>query len=126
MAKSESDKQGADSPSRLIDQRIEELGDWRGEMLARIRTLIKEVDPDVVEEWKWRGVPVWYHAGMICTGETYKSAVKVTLPKAHHSTTLQDSSTPASRAIRDGRSISTRAKPSTKRRSRHSFTPRLP
>ncbi len=82
MAKSESDKQGADSPSRLIDKRIEELGDWRGgEMLARIRTLIKEVDPDVVEEWKWRGVPVWYHAGMICTGETYKSAVKVTFAK---------------------------------------------
>ncbi len=81
MAKSDSEKQGADSPSQLIDKRIEELGDWRGETLSRIRTLIKEVDPNVVEEWKWRRVPVWYHAGMICTGETYKSAVKVTFAK---------------------------------------------
>ena len=71
----------ADSPSELIDARIEELGDWRGEMLARIRRLIKEADPDVVEEWKWRGVPTWYHDGMICTGETYKSHVKVTFFK---------------------------------------------
>ena len=81
MAKRDSEKQGADSPSQLIDQRIEELGDWRGEMLSRIRTLIKEVDPDVLEEWKWRGVPVWYHAGMICTGEAYKSVVKMTFAK---------------------------------------------
>jgi hypothetical protein len=71
----------ADSPSRLIDARIKELGDWRGEVLSRIRSLIKEVDPGIVEEWKWRGVPVWYHDGMICTGETYKSAVKVTFAK---------------------------------------------
>jgi hypothetical protein len=71
----------AGDPSRLIDERIEELGDWRGETLARIRTLIKEADPDVVEEWKWRGVPVWYHDGMICTGETYKNAVKMTFAK---------------------------------------------
>jgi hypothetical protein len=70
-----------DSPSRLIDARIEELGDWRGETLARIRGLIKEADPDVVEEWKWRGVPTWYHAGMICTGESYKSVVKMTFAK---------------------------------------------
>ncbi|MCX7513612.1 DUF1801 domain-containing protein [Frateuria sp. STR12] len=70
-----------DAPSRLIDARIEELGDWRGGMLARIRALIKQADPDVVEEWKWRGVPVWYHAGMICTGETYKAVVKVTFAK---------------------------------------------
>jgi hypothetical protein len=70
-----------DSPSQLIDARIKELGDWRGEMLSRIRELIKLTDPDVVEEWKWRGVPVWYHDGMICTGETYKSAVKVTFAK---------------------------------------------
>jgi hypothetical protein len=70
-----------DSPSQLIDARIKELGDWRGEMLSRIRELIKQADPDVVEEWKWRGVPVWYHAGMICTGETYKSVVKVTFAK---------------------------------------------
>jgi hypothetical protein len=69
------------SPSQLIDQRIEELGDWRGELLARIRRVIKEAEPDVVEEWKWRGVPTWYHAGMICTGETYKSHVKVTFAK---------------------------------------------
>jgi hypothetical protein len=69
------------SPSRLIDARIEELGDWRGETLSRIRALIREADPDVVEEWKWRGVPVWSHAGIICTGETYKSVVKMTFAK---------------------------------------------
>jgi hypothetical protein len=69
------------TPPQLIDKRIEELGDWRGETLARIRALIKEVVPDVVEEWKWRGVPTWYNAGMICTGETYKSIVKVTFAK---------------------------------------------
>ncbi|HJW45629.1 MAG TPA: DUF1801 domain-containing protein [Lysobacter sp.] len=72
---------GEDSPSRLIDERINELGDWRGETLARIRTLIKQADPEVVEEWKWRGVPTWYHDGMICTGETYKNAVKMTFAK---------------------------------------------
>ena len=71
----------AASPSDLIDARIEDLGDWRGELLSRIRALIKEADPDVVEEWKWRGVPVWYHAGMVCTGETYKSHVKMTFAK---------------------------------------------
>jgi hypothetical protein len=70
-------KAGA-SPSRLIDARIKELGDWRGEALARVRTLIKEACPDVIEEWKWRGVPVWEHAGIICTGETYKAVVKLT------------------------------------------------
>ncbi len=69
------------SPSKLIDGRIKELGDWRGEMLARIRGLIKEADPDVVEEWKWRGVPVWEHDGIICTGETYKAVVKMTFAK---------------------------------------------
>jgi hypothetical protein len=72
---------GGDSPSQLIDARIKELGDWRGEMLARIRKFIKQADPDVVEEWKWRGVPVWYHDGMICTGETYKNVVKITFAK---------------------------------------------
>ena len=72
---------GEDAPARLIDARIEELGDWRGETLARIRKLIKQADPEVVEEWKWRGVPVWSHAGMICTGETYKNAVKMTFAK---------------------------------------------
>jgi hypothetical protein len=69
------------SPSRLIDARIEELSDWRGEMLARVRALIKQAEPDVVEEWKWRGVPVWERGGIICTGETYKSAVKLTFAK---------------------------------------------
>jgi hypothetical protein len=82
------ERQG-DSPSQLIDARIEELGDWRGEMLARIRKLIKQADPDVVEEWKWRGVPVWYHDGMICTGETYKNVVKITFAKG---ASLQDPS----------------------------------
>jgi len=71
----------AKSPSQLIDARIKELGDWRGEMLARLRVLIKQADPDVVEEWKWRGVPVWSHDGIICTGETYKSVVKMTFAK---------------------------------------------
>ena len=69
------------SPSRLIDARIKELGDWRGEMLTRLRALIKAADPDVVEEWKWRGVPVWEDAGIICTGETYKAAVKLTFAR---------------------------------------------
>lgn len=69
------------SPSQLIDERIEELADWRGEMLARLRALVKEADPEVVEEWKWRGVPVWSHDGQICTGESYKSVVKMTFAK---------------------------------------------
>lgn len=69
------------SPSELIDGRIRELGDWRGEMLGRLRALIHQADPDVVETWKWRGVPVWEHDGMICTGETYKSIVKLTFAK---------------------------------------------
>jgi hypothetical protein len=72
---------GEASPSQLIDARIEELGDWRGETLARIRALIKQAEPEVVEEWKWRGVPVWYRDGMICTGETYKAVVKMTFAK---------------------------------------------
>jgi hypothetical protein len=83
MTKAEND------PSQRIDARIKELGDWRGEMLARIRKLIKQADPDVVEEWKWRGVPVWYHDGMICTGETYKNVVKITFAKG---ASLQDPS----------------------------------
>jgi len=69
------------SPSQLIDEKISELGDWRGAMLSRLRGLIKQADPDVVEEWKWRGVPTWYHDGIICTGETYKSVVKMTFAK---------------------------------------------
>ncbi|TIQ38786.1 MAG: DUF1801 domain-containing protein [Mesorhizobium sp.] len=73
--------QESKSPSELIDGRIEELGDWRGEMLGRLRAVIKQADPDVIEEWKWRGVPVWEDAGMICTGETYKAVVKLTFAK---------------------------------------------
>jgi len=70
-----------DTPARLIDRRIAELNDWRGETLARLRALLKEADPDIVEEWKWRGVPVWEHDGIVCTGETYKAAVKMTFAK---------------------------------------------
>ena len=72
---------GGQSPSQLIDARIEALNDWRGEMLARVRGLIRQADPEVVEEWKWRGVPVWSHGGILCTGETYKSVVKMTFAK---------------------------------------------
>jgi hypothetical protein len=79
MKKSTTSK--SDSPSRLIDARIEELGDWRGSTLARVRALIRQAVPDVVEEWKWRGVPVWEDAGILCTGETYKSVVKLTFAK---------------------------------------------
>jgi hypothetical protein len=82
MKTAKTDPQNAgESPSALIDQRIEALGDWRGETLARLRALIREADPEVVEEWKWRGVPVWSHAGIICTGETYKEVVKMTFAK---------------------------------------------
>ena len=79
MKKSGSQK--SKSPSELIDERIRELGDWRGKMLGRLRSLVKEADPEVVEEWKWRGVPVWSHDGLICTGETYKNVVKMTFAK---------------------------------------------
>ena len=79
MKKSES--QNNTSPSEFIDARIKELGDWRGKMLSRLRTLVKEADPEVIEEWKWRGVPTWYHDGIVCTGETYKSVVKMTFAK---------------------------------------------
>jgi len=72
---------GGASPAQLIDARIKELSDWRGKTLARLRTLIKQADPEVVEEWKWRGVPVWEHAGIICTGETYKAVVKLTFAR---------------------------------------------
>ena len=87
MKKSRSQKGKA--PSRMIDERIKELGDWRGKTLSRLRTLIKQADPEVVEEWKWRGVPVWSHAGIICTGETYKNVVKMTFAKG---ASLQDPS----------------------------------
>ena len=79
MEKSGSEK--SKSPSQLIDARIKELGDWRGKMLSQLRSLVKQADPEVVEEWKWRGVPVWSHDGMICTGETYKNVVKLTFAK---------------------------------------------
>jgi len=88
MKKSDS-KEGGDSPSQLIDARIKELNDWRGETLARVRSLIKQADPEVIEEWKWRGVPVWSHAGIICTGETYKNVMKMTFAKG---ASLQDPS----------------------------------
>jgi hypothetical protein len=81
MAKETSGSNQGASPSQLIDAKIEELGDWRGETLARIRSLVKQADPEVVEEWKWRGVPTWYHEGIICTGETYKDKVKMTFAK---------------------------------------------
>jgi hypothetical protein len=84
MKKSKSvskERRGGDSPSRRIDGRIKELGDWRGAMLARIRALIQQADPDAAEEWKWRGVPVWSHDGIICTGETYKNVVKMTFAR---------------------------------------------
>jgi hypothetical protein len=81
MKTSSAKKGKSGDASRLIDGRIKELGDWRGEMLSRLRALIKEADPEAVEEWKWRGVPVWYHGGIICTGETYKTVVKMTFAK---------------------------------------------
>jgi hypothetical protein len=80
-SKSQTEVKGGASPSHLIDARIEELGDWRGETLARVRRLVREADPEAVEEWKWRGVPVWEHDGIICTGETYKAVVKLTFAK---------------------------------------------
>jgi hypothetical protein len=83
------ESQTGKSPSQLIDARINELGDWRGEMLSRLRALVKEADPEVVEEWKWRGVPVWSHDGIISTGETYKNVVKMTFAKG---AALQDPS----------------------------------
>jgi hypothetical protein len=85
----ESGSQKSKSPSQLIDARIKELGDWRGTMLSRLRTLVKDADPEVVEEWKWRGVPVWEHDGIICTGDTYKNIVKMTFAKG---AALQDPS----------------------------------
>ncbi len=111
--------------SQLIDARIKELTDWRGETLARVRAIIKKADPDVVEEWKWRGVPVWSHAGIICTGETYKAVVKMTFAKG---ASLDDpsglSSIPASTETRGEQSMSVRATRSTKKRWSRSFARR--
>lgn len=80
-SRTKSGPEDGESPSRLIDARIEELADWRGATLARVRALIRQADPEVVEEWKWRGVPVWSHGGILCTGETYKAVVKLTFAK---------------------------------------------
>ena len=104
------------SPSEMIDERIRELGDWRGETLARVRALIKQADPEVVEEWKWRGVPVWSHAGIICTGETYKSCREDDLRQGRLAGGPSASSTPASKATPGVPSISMRATRSMKRR----------
>jgi hypothetical protein len=81
MGMKKSGSQPIKSPSQMIDERIKELGDWRGKLLSRLRTFVLEADPEAVEEWKWRGVPVWSHDGMICTGETYKNVVKMTFAK---------------------------------------------
>ncbi len=116
MSKTESLATDAEAPSARIDARIAELGDWRGETLARIRALIREADPEVVETWKWRGVPVWEHDGILCTGETYKAVVKLTFAKGAALAIRRASSTPASRATPGGRSTSARARRSTPRR----------
>jgi hypothetical protein len=97
-----------ESPSRLIDARIRELDDWRGRTLSHVRALIKQADPEVVEEWKWRGVPVWSHDGLICTGESYKSVVKLTFAKGASLKDLQVCSIPALKATSGARSISMR------------------
>ncbi len=113
----------ASNPSKLIDAHIKELGGWRGETLARIRALIKEADPAVVEEWKW-DIPVWSHDGIICTGETYKSAVKTTFAKgAALAGSLQSFSTPASKARCAAPSIFPKAARSMRKPSRHSSAP---
>jgi hypothetical protein len=108
--------QSNESSSDLIDARIEELGDWRGRMLSRIRSLIKQADPDVVEEWKWRGVPVWSHDGIICTGETYKNVVKMTFAKgaalddpAHLFNASLDGNTRRAIDLHDGEKINEKA-----------------
>ncbi len=111
------------NPSELIDIRIAELGDWRGETLARIRALIKEADPEVVEEWKWRGVPVWEHDGIICTGETYKKVVKMTFAKG---ASLEDPSglfNSSLEATPGAPSISMRTRSSTSTRWKRSSAP---
>ena len=109
MVVKKSGSQESKSPSQLIDARIKELGDWRGQMLSRIRAVVKEADPEVVEEWKWRGVPVWSHDGMICTGETHKNVVKMTFAKGAALRILRASSTPALTATHGAPSTSTRA-----------------
>ena len=109
---------GGASPSRLIDARIAELDDWRGKTLAHLRALIHEADPEVVEEWKWRGVPVWSHGGILTTGETYKSVVKLTFAKGAALDDPAGCSTPAWRETSAERSTSMRARRSMTRRSK--------
>jgi hypothetical protein len=116
MKTKNSESSKGESPSRLIGARIKELGDWRGEMLARLRALIKEADPEVVEEWKWRGVPVWEHDGIICTGETYKSVVKMTFARgaalddpAHLFNSSLEGNTRRAIDIREGEKINEKA-----------------
>ena len=114
MTKSASER--SRTPSELIDERIEDLDDWRGEMLSRLRALVDEADPDIVEEWKWRGVPVWEHDGMICTGETYKNYVKMTFAKG---AALEDPAGLFNSSLEGNTgapSTSTRARRSTRRR----------
>jgi hypothetical protein len=106
--------------SRLIDQRIRDLGGWRGETLARMRALILEADPEMIEEWKWRGTPVWSHHGIVCTGEAYTKVVKLTFARGRASQTHRGSSIPAWTATREGRSISTKGRRSALARSRRS------
>jgi hypothetical protein len=108
MEKSGSQK--SKSPSQLIDARIKELGDWRGKMLSRLRSLVKEANPEVVEEWKWRGTPVWEHDGIICTGETYKNILKMTFAKGRFCKILRTSSTPFLTGTQGVPSTSTRAR----------------
>ena len=106
--------------SRLIDQRIRDLGGWRGETLARMRALILEADPEMTEEWKWMGTPVWSHHGIVCTGEAYTKVVKLTFARGPGSQTHRASSIPAWKATREGRSTSTKGRRSTRARSRRS------
>src|SRR5437016_5478845 len=110
----------AEPASRLIDQRIRDLGGWRGESLARMRALILEADPEMTEEWKWMGTPVWSHHGIVCTGEAYTKVVKLTFARGPGSQTHCASSIPAWKATREGRSTSTKGRRSTRARSRRS------
>ena len=115
-----SPKAGAEPASRLIDQRIRDLGGWRGETLARMRALILEADPEMTEEWKWMGTPVWSHHGIVCTGEAYTKVVKLTFARGARIPDPCASSTPAWKATREGRSTSTKGRRSTRARSRRS------
>ena len=123
--KTPDESQGQSAPE-LISRRIAELGDWRGETLRRMRKLIREADPDVVEEWKWMGTPVWSHDGILCTGESYKKVVKLTFAKGASLKDPAASSTRVSTETYDARSTSTKEKKSPRRPSRRSFARRSP